>query len=237
MHELAPPVTLDTARANLRALGLLDDRHRLTDHGKAAHVLGTDPRLAHTLVRATELEETHPGAIATAASVAAVLADAAPAGRPRSADLRTRVDRISGNARRQAARWRKRLDPDGTGSAVDSSLVGLIVAVAYPDRVGQRRSDGTSYLLASGAGVSLAEDDTLAREPWLAVAETSFACGGRVGSVAACTGNASMPHSSRLNLTNRLHTLAHCHVTVLTKTMCKQQHAAFTADIDSDVAC
>ena len=168
-----PPVTLDTARANLRALGLLDDRHRLTDHGKAAHVLGTDPRLAHTLVRATELEETHPGAIATAASVAAVLADAAPAGRPRSADLRTRVDRISGNARRQAARWRKRLDPDGTGSAVDSSLVGLIVAVAYPDRVGQRRSDGTSYLLASGAGVSLAEDDTLAREPWLAVAETS----------------------------------------------------------------
>ena len=41
-----PPIVLESARAELRALGLLDRQHRLTDHGKAAHVLGTEPRLA-----------------------------------------------------------------------------------------------------------------------------------------------------------------------------------------------
>ena len=166
-----PPIVLESARAELRALGLLDRQHRLTDHGKAAHALGTEPRLGHTLVRATELETTHPGAIATAAKVAAILGDSTPSGRMRSADLRSRVDHISGEPRRQADRWRTRLDPEGAGAAADSTLTGLIVAVAHPNRIAQRRADGPSYLLASGVGAVLPELDGLGREPWLAVAE------------------------------------------------------------------
>ena len=168
-----PPVTLETARDRLRSLGLLDAQHRLTAHGKAAHALGTDPRLAHTLVRAVELESDHPGAIATATRVAAVLGDTAPAPRGGSADLRGRIDRIAGQVRDQADRWRNRLDPDGAGGDADSDLTGLIVSIAFPDRIAQRRADERSYLLASGAGVTLASDDALAREPWLAVAETT----------------------------------------------------------------
>ena len=166
-----PPVTLETARSGLRSLGLLDEQHRLTDHGKAAHRLGADPRLAHTLVRATALEVNHPGSIATAAAVAAVLSDAGPGARG-AVDLRGRVERIEGPARQQAERWRRQLDPDGSAAPIDPDLVGLIVSIAFPDRIGHRRADGGSYLLASGAGVSLAAGDGLAREAWLAVAET-----------------------------------------------------------------
>ena len=87
-------------------------------------------------------------------------------------DLRGRVERIEGPARQQAERWRRQLDPDGSAAPIDPDLVGLIVSIAFPDRIGQRRADGGSYLLASGAGVSLAAGDGLAREAWLAVAET-----------------------------------------------------------------
>ncbi|MEM9466938.1 MAG: ATP-dependent helicase HrpB [Actinomycetota bacterium] len=168
-----PPVTLETARAGLRDLGLLDERNRLTDHGKAAEQLGTDPRLAHTLVRSAELETTHPGLLATAARVAAVLGDTGPRPGRGSADLRSRVDRLSGPLRTQADRWRNRLDPDTAGGGVDADLVGVVVSIAFPDRVAQRRADGRSYLLASGAGVTLPDGDALGREAWLAVAETS----------------------------------------------------------------
>ncbi len=168
-----PPLTLETARDRLRGLGLLDDAHRLTPHGRTAHDLGAEPRLAHTLVRAVDLEAAHPGAIATACRLAAVLGDTAGPGRDRRGDLRNAVDRVDGPAGTQAERWRRRLDPDGSGEDHDADLTGLLVSVAYPDRIAQRRADGSSYLLASGAGVQLDESDALAQHPWLAVAETA----------------------------------------------------------------
>ena len=168
-----PPITLDTARAELRRLDLLDEQHRLTPHGRAAHGVGADPRLAHTLVRAVDLEPDLPGMIATAARVAAVLSDTAPSPGGGSVDLRNRVDRLSGPVREQAERWRLRLDPDRAGADADGDLVGLIVSIAFPDRIAHRRADGTSYLLSSGAGVTLPEGDGLARETWLAVGETA----------------------------------------------------------------
>ncbi|MEM9201135.1 MAG: ATP-dependent helicase HrpB [Actinomycetota bacterium] len=166
-----PAPTLEAARVRLRELGLIDDDHRITEHGKAAHRLGTEPRLAHALVRSTELEADRPGAIATACAVAAILGDAAPRGRGQSADLRRLVERLDGSAQRQAQRWRERLDPDRTGARVDAELTGLVASLAFPERLAQRRADESSYRLASGAGVSLDQADGLARQPWLAVAE------------------------------------------------------------------
>ena len=53
-----PPLNLETARRRLRDLGLLD-HHHITPHGRAAFELGTEPRLAHTLVRAVALGPDH----------------------------------------------------------------------------------------------------------------------------------------------------------------------------------
>ncbi len=171
-----PALTLETARRQLAELGLLDGDHRLTDHGRTAHGFGAEPRLAHMLVRSAELEADHPGAIAVACRLAASLAD--DAGRRRgSIDLRRVVDdfdagRATRTVRRQTERWERRLDPDGTRGDADADLTGVLVSIVFPDRIAQRRGDGPAFLLGSGAGVDVAPDDALARNPWLAVAET-----------------------------------------------------------------
>ncbi|MFD7990878.1 ATP-dependent helicase HrpB [Streptomyces mexicanus] len=57
----------------------------------------------------------------------------------------------------------------GTGAAVgDDRLVGLVTALAFPERVA--RLDGGSYLMVSGTRAEPAEDSALRGSPWIAVA-------------------------------------------------------------------
>ena len=189
IHELpwldVPPApALGQARALLADLELLDAEHRLTGHGRHAHRLGTDPRLAHLLARSVELETAYPGAVATACLLAAALTDRdLLRGRRRPVDLRLRLDALLGTrrddtdpqalrlARDAARRWERRLGASDAAAA-DLDLTGLLTSVAFPDRIARRRDDGGSFLLASGAGVAIDPDDGIARHPWLAVAET-----------------------------------------------------------------
>ena len=172
IHELpwldAPPApALGQARALLADLELLDAKYRLTDHGRHAHRLGADPRLAHLLTRSVELEAAYPGAVATACLLAAALADRdLLRGRRRPVDLRLRLDALLGTrrddadpqalrlARDSARRWERRLGASDTAAA-DLDLAGLLTSVAFPDRIARRRDDGGSFLLASGAGVAI----------------------------------------------------------------------------------
>ena len=58
----------------------------------------------------------------------------------------------------------------------DSHACGLILAFAYPDRIGQGRGDGR-FLLRNGRGAAFKEPQALATEPYLVAAEL----GGEVG--------------------------------------------------------
>lgn len=183
-----PPVALDQARATLGALGAIDHRHRLTDHGRAMHDLGTEPRLAHLMVVGSDLEEAYPGALATATALAAALADRdLLRGRGRPVDLRRRLDVMAGREAsagidRQAVdqatasdrRWRTALGATrrNGSTVVDTNFAGVLTSIAFPDRIAQRRAEVGSFLLASGAGVQVAHEDELANADWLAVAET-----------------------------------------------------------------
>ena len=187
-----PEIAMDAARAVLVDLSAIDDEGRLTEHGKAMHELGTEPRLAHLLLRARALEvDGHPGALATGCAVAAALADRdLLRGRDRPIDLRARIELLDGRAsgrgrrgvddaavhqaRSMAKRWRDRLGADVPSpvDAIDLDAVGLLASFAFPERIAQRRADAGSFLLASGAGVASSPGDGLAREQWLAVAET-----------------------------------------------------------------
>jgi len=114
-------------------------------------------------------------------------------GRPPEADLRTRVEalerghtasqgaRVDAGAvsriRRQAEQVRRRagVDPGGgpsRGAMADVAHVGCLVALAYPDRVGQLRT-GTRgrFLLRNGRGVTLDPGDPLAGESWIVAVE------------------------------------------------------------------
>lgn len=52
----------------------------------------------------------------------------------------------------------------------DDRAVGLLLALAYPDRIGRRR-EGGKYLLSGGRGAAFAEDQPLAREEWIVAAD------------------------------------------------------------------
>ncbi|MBC2867841.1 DEAD/DEAH box helicase [Streptomyces mexicanus] len=59
--------------------------------------------------------------------------------------------------------------PGGAPAAVgDDRLVGLVTALAFPERVA--RLDGGSYLMVSGTRAEPAEDSALRGSPWIAVA-------------------------------------------------------------------
>jgi ATP-dependent helicase HrpB len=117
---------------------------------------------------------------ALACDLAALLSERDLAkGRADDADLRHRLDLLHGEGdaargprdriRRAAEAWRKQL-----GVALDRNpdrdAIGAVVALAYPDRLAQRRGGPGQYRLSNGKGARLAETDPLAREDFLAVA-------------------------------------------------------------------
>ncbi|HET8656896.1 MAG TPA: ATP-dependent helicase HrpB [Longimicrobiaceae bacterium] len=175
-----PAAALAQARELLTELGALDEV-RITPHGRHMAALGLHPRLAHMLLRGEEL-----GLAGLACELAALLSERdifrAPADSP-NADIRLRVEALrSGRAaglvvdrgaldrvRREAGRLRRRLRARDT---VDVEQAGLLLALAYPDRIAQRRGgDAGRFLLRNGRGAVLEVSRPLAREPYLAAAE------------------------------------------------------------------
>ncbi|CAK0754314.1 ATP-dependent RNA helicase HrpB [Azospirillaceae bacterium] len=194
-----PSTSLAQARTLLKSLGALDDHGRITAHGRRMVGLGAHPRLAHMILCGQEL-----GAEEEACALAALLSDRDivrnhRAGEPRDVDLRLRVDAVLEGgrfsealfdrgalqqARRVARSWKGQLaslrrktsalDARGEIRELGADAVGALVALAYPDRVAQRRSSGGSgaatYRLQNGRGGVLDGLDALATEEWLAVA-------------------------------------------------------------------
>ncbi|WP_341363427.1 ATP-dependent helicase HrpB [Thalassospira sp. SN3W] len=177
---------IDQARDVLRRLEAIDDANRITPMGTAMAGLPVHPRLAHMMLRGARLEL---GEVACA--LAALLSDR-DFMRGRGADLRLRVEAILarkapkmiteaarqlsrrlGDAAKKEASKAGNHNPAGPDDPVDhADQVGLLLAFAYPDRIGERRK-GTDarYRLSGGRGGILANNDGLASEPYIAVAE------------------------------------------------------------------
>lgn len=167
------------AQALLRQLGALDAAGRATPHGRRMARLPMHPRLAHMAIVALER-----GLGQEAALLAALLGERdILTGGARDCDLRHRLDLIGAKPSaaaseiRQAARQRiheiarqiRRLlqIPE---RPIDSRQASGLIALAYPDRIAQRRANG-GFRMANGRGAILPDSDPLAREDWLAIAE------------------------------------------------------------------
>lgn len=161
-----PEAAMAEARALLRDLGALDGAHRITAHGRALAALPLHPRLAHMLVIAGR----------EAADLAALLADRDPlSGAPSDLTLRLRalrdlrayrdrhpwpVNEAALHRIRDEAKRLRRMA--GAGPALSP---GAMAALAYPDRIGQRRKgDQPRYVLSGGKGAVLPEGDALAAD-------------------------------------------------------------------------
>ncbi|MBW3664184.1 MAG: ATP-dependent helicase HrpB [Actinobacteria bacterium] len=179
----APPAPAHAQAVTLlEDLGCLEDG-RLTDHGRAVAELPAHPRLGHLLVRGNEL-----GRGALAADLAAILGDRDPLNVERFAshvDIGARVDALRGRpapprttprrgtlraVRREAERLRRAVgaSPDRPD---DPTHVGALLSLAYPDRIARNRGRRGAFVLANGRGATVAEDDVLAGEDLLVVAD------------------------------------------------------------------
>ena len=141
----------------------------LTAHGRRMAELPLPPRLAHMVLKGSDL-----GVAQTAARIAVLLGERGLGGN--DADLRHRLERFARDssprardARALAERWAR----TAGGAKADEAAadIGPLLAEAYPERVAKARGKRGEYRLASGRGVYLEETDALAREPWLAVGE------------------------------------------------------------------
>ncbi|MDB4879311.1 MAG: ATP-dependent helicase HrpB, partial [Gemmatimonadetes bacterium] len=178
-----PAAGLSHARGLLRQLGALDDDDRITPHGRAVAGIGLHPRLAHMLLRGRGL-----GDGATACVVAALIDERDVLRREgvRDADLAMRVSLVAGReplpgvavdrdalrrVRERARALRAELGVRDDAVA-DEHATGWLLALAYPDRVGERREgEGDRYLLRNGHGAVLHEAGSLAGSPWLVAAD------------------------------------------------------------------
>ncbi|ABP54207.1 ATP-dependent helicase HrpB [Salinispora tropica] len=172
-----PPAAFAVARDSLLAIGALDADGRVTSRGRAIAAVGTHPRLGRALIDgAARIGPDR------AAEVVALLAEEGVAG-PRD-DLTVALRRLrSGTDAATTNRWRaevRRLRtalPPGPGpttperSLPDDLAVGLVVGLAYPERLARiRRPDDRTYLMSGGTAATLAPGSTLIDSVWLAVA-------------------------------------------------------------------
>ena len=178
-----PAPALKEARDLLRELGALDAEGRITDEGKSLRALALPPRLARMIVDSHRL-----GAGRTAAMIAAVLTERGLGGD--HVDLDVRLDAFRRDrsqraeaARNQAQRWASQVaasDKANTASGDEPPSTGVMLALAFPDRVAKNRGNG-SFVLANGRGAALEQTAALSRAPYIAVAElTGTAMQGRI---------------------------------------------------------
>ncbi|MEV0635728.1 ATP-dependent helicase HrpB [Streptomyces sp. NPDC050619] len=168
-----PAGAMAAARGVLSAIGAVDSAGRATERGSRLARLGLHPRLGRALLDGAASVGVQP-----AAEVVALLSEEAP--REYGDDLAAalRAARRGGDA--YGARWRaevRRLRAvvkdisqasPGAGGYGEDSVVGLVAALAFPERVA--KADSGSYLMVSGTRAEAGGGTALRGAEWIAVA-------------------------------------------------------------------
>ncbi|WP_103507304.1 ATP-dependent helicase HrpB, partial [Streptomyces sp. SM13] len=165
-----PAGAMGAARQVLEAIGAVDGEGRVTDRGVRMSRLGLHPRLARAL-----LDGAREVGARRAAEVVALLSEEPP--REYGDDLAAALRSARRGRDGYAARWKQEVrrlsaQVSGVGAAegrTDDAVVGLVAALAFPERVARARGDG-AFLMASGTGAELRDGSRLRSAPWLAVA-------------------------------------------------------------------
>lgn len=189
--DLPPTPAFEQGIAVLETCGAVyrnrENKYQLTPQGVRMAQMPLHPRLAHMMLVGSDIN-----AQETACLLAAILSERNPlAGQ--DTDIALGLAILMGEAQcpQELEGWFKRIwqqarnlsrlgldDPvikpgrAAIGIAL-STVVGVLLASAYPDRIARLRpgGDGTRYLLSNGRSAVVPEQDSLAGAPWLAVAE------------------------------------------------------------------
>ena len=168
-----PLAAFAQARDLLSQLDAIDGTGAITTMGRAMARAPLHPRLAHMVVRASEL-----GAGRNAASLAAFLSERDGAPRDTTADVGTRRQMVRGGSRSRMEQNAEQVSRSLSIKADTAELSeGVLLALAWPDRIAQKRGGAKRYRFAGGGGGVLAEHDRLSNSDYLAVALTDGASG------------------------------------------------------------
>ena len=173
------------AKKLLATLGALGEDGRLTKTGERIRALSLPPRLAAMVIHAAGA-----GHERQAARLAVVMSEQGLGGN--GLDLSERLRRFSADRspRAQAARGLAARIAKAAGEGIDPHSdepfdPGAALMHAFPDRIAMARGGRGRYLMVNGRGAELAEDDSLAGQPFLVIADvTGTAARGRV--LSAC---------------------------------------------------
>ena len=184
--DAPPSAALQQGQDLLVQLGALHSREQggqLTEHGSALASLPMHPRLAHMLVRGQRL-----GLGRSACRLAAILGERDLLRGVDDADIGRRLMAFDAprnepslnrgalqRARQLAEQWQRlisRFPVEQQLSEPDSEhWAGLLLALAYPDRIARRRGEqGSDYRLANGRSAVFFQPDSLQQQQWLAIA-------------------------------------------------------------------
>lgn len=179
-----PAAHLVQAQTVLKRLGAMADDGRLTPHGHAMAALPIHPRLAHMIIKAKQIRLG-----AAACELAAILEerDSLSIGVDEDVDLVTRIDRVRqqtgqriGASERVASQTQRLMEMTGQ-SHIDrggADAGGLLVALAYPERIARRRPERSGLYQLSGGGIAaLPGGSLLARSEYIAIADLEAGLG------------------------------------------------------------
>lgn len=173
LMDQPPEAAMEAARSVLVGLGAVADDGSVTERGRAIAGVATDPRLARAL-----LDGADPVGARRAAEIVALLSEdvRAPGGDLVAALRAVRRGGPDGAGWAATVKQLRQSLPPGRGATTDGRLtddvaVGLVVALAHPDRIARLRPGGTAYLMTSGTGAVLPPGSPLAGMPWLAIAD------------------------------------------------------------------
>ena len=179
------------ARDLLRELGAIDDDCRIRPHGRQLLDTGAHPRLAHMMIRAAESGHGYDACLLAALLTERDIFDA-DAGH--TADIAPRLALLRAIKHDQSARYNasvkqqqcrlvirsadqfyrriSRLDRRESTHTIDQhDLPGVLLACAYPDRIARaRHTTDQRYLLSSGKGAFLGQEEALASAEFIVAA-------------------------------------------------------------------
>jgi len=179
--DLPSEAALSHAKELLSQLGALDEKFKITKHGKEMASFGLHPRLAHMMIKAKSL------GLSYEASLLCVLITEKDiyTGFYRSVDLKERVSTLHDvrvgkglsaqyvNVKQSklliqmAARLEKKQKYE-----LDLEATGVLLALAYPDRIAQRRHlNGGTYLLSNAKGALLHQEEEIFNAEYLVVSD------------------------------------------------------------------
>jgi len=188
MMEFPAALVETQAWHELQQLQLLDDKRNLTQLGDKVSNFSCHPRFAKMIVGAAELEITYNllGLTNLAALLAALLEERDIFRGERAftdCDIRHRLNELIHQAKNkryqpffmQAKKHLQRVNKtlESNFSTLPVELTGVLLALAYPERIAKQRTQYGHFLAENGKGLLINEQDALAGDTYIVAANLS----------------------------------------------------------------